>query len=455
MSIFDDPFHPDTQLRGCTCGHHNSQAEHDQAKVATLSSEDHYLARVIESAVVRSLFPEDDKRRAFMRAIGGATALSAISGFFPLGAATALAAEPIGALEKKQVNVGFLPITCSTPILLGQVLGLYEKQGLQVKLHKAAGWAGIRDKSLSGEFDAAHMLAPMALGLRLGLSANPAPLVTPLFENLNGSSLVLASKHKGSRDPKAWKGFKFAVPFELSIQNFLLREHLLASGLDPEKDVKISPMPPPEMLAGLRSGAIDGFFGAEPFGQRAVQDGIGFIHLISAELWDGHPCCTFTTSESLLKEAPNTFAALFRAIIQATIFTEKVENMPKVTTALSAPEFLNQPVAVIEQVLTGRYADGLGNNKVATRRVAFEPFPWQSIGVWILHEMKRWGYIKKDADFKQVAESVFLATDARKHMIDAGVRPAKVNSRKHVILGSEFDPDKPDVYFRALPAVKS
>lgn len=368
-----------------------------------------------------------------------------------MAAATAIAAEPQAAPEKKQLTIGFLPITCATPILLGQILGLYEKEGLKVKLVKAAGWPGIKEKTLSNEFDASHMLAPLALGTRLGIGGPPNQLVTPLLENLNGSSLTLAIKHKANRDPKQWKGLKFGIPSDLSVQNMLLREYLLQNGLNPERDVQIRAMPPAEMMSNMRSGEIDGFLGAEPFGQRAVHDGIGFIHLLSAELWDGHPCCVFATSEHLLKDQPNTFAALFRSIIEATRYTDKQENWPKVTAALSAPEFLNQPVPVIEQVLAGKYSDGLGNTKTFPRRVVFEPFPWQSMAVWLMFELKRWGYLKKDVDYKKIAESVFLATDARKHMLDLGLRPGKTNSRKHIILGKEFDSEQPDTYFKNLP----
>ncbi len=455
MSIFNDPLDPKIDLARCTCGVHQSQHDHDNDAAATSSDGPATLARIVESAVVRALFPKDQDRRDFLRVVGSATAWTAISTFFPIDQALAAAAESSGPLEKKVLNIGFLPITCATPILLGKILGLYEKEGLQVKLHKAQGWGGVKEKTLNGEFDAAHMLAPLALGLRLGVDSVPTPIVAPLLENLNGNSLTLAIKHKDKRDPKQWSGFRFAIPLELSVQNFLLREYLLQNGLKPDRDVHIRAMAPGEMISSLKSGEIDGYIVAEPFGQRAVQDGIGFIHLLSSELWDGHPCCAFTTSEKLLKEAPNTFAALFRSVVRATIYTSDLQNISKVSTALAAPEYLNQPAPVIDQVLTGNYADGLGNKKTAPRRVAFEPFPWQSMGVWLLLEMKRWGYLKKDVDYKQIAESVFLATDARKHMLAAGIRPGKANSRKHFILGHEFDPERPDAYFAAVPAVNA
>ncbi len=457
MSVFNDPFDVKTKLGACSCGRHDSIEAHNLESVGAQSpaSSDQHLIRVVESAVVRALFPRDEERRAFLRAIGRATAWSAISTIFPMAAATAVAAEPVGAVEKKTLNIGYIPITCATPILLGKILGYYEKNGLDVKLHKGTnGWPGIRDKVISGEYDSAQMLAPLALGIRLGASGSPKPVVVAMMENLGGHSMIFNLKHKDKRDPKQWSGFKFGVPDELSVHNFLLREYLIKHGVNPERDVKIVPMAPPKMGESLRAGEIDAAMAPEPFGQRAVHDGIAFINLISADLWDGHPCCTFMSNEHMLKELPNTFAALFRSLIQASTFTNSLENIPKVTKELAVAEYLNQPPSVIEQVLLGKYPDGLGHNKTNSRRVAFEPFPWQSMAMWILYEMKRWGYLKKDVDYKQIAEQVFLATDARKHMLDAGVRPAKLNSRKHLIDGREFDPDQPEAYFKALPEVK-
>ena len=71
---------------------------------------------------------------------------------------------------------------------------------------------------------------------------------------------------------------------------------------------------------------------------------------------------------------------------------------------------------MIAQVLTGKFADGLGNVKNVPDRADFDPMPWQSMAVWMLTQMKRWGYVKGDVNYKQIAEQVFLLTDAKKQM---------------------------------------
>ena len=133
------------------------------------------------------------------------------------------------------------------------------------------------------------MLSPMPLAISLGAGSNPLPYTMPAVENINGQAITLAMKHKDKRDPKSWKGFKFAVPFDYSMHNYLLRYYLAEAGLDPDTDVQIRAVPPPEMVANLRAENIDGFLAPDPVNQRAVFDGVGFIHILSKEIWDGHP----------------------------------------------------------------------------------------------------------------------------------------------------------------------
>jgi hypothetical protein len=234
------------------------------------------------------IFPKDAARRAFLKSVGASTALAALSQFFPLKTATEVFAQA-GVPEKKDLKVGFIPITCATPIIMAHPMGFYTKHGLNVEVIKTAGWAVIRDKTLNKEYDAAHMLSPMPLAISLGVGSNPVPYTVPAIENINGQAITLSVKHKDKRDPKSWKGFKFAVPFDYSMHNYLLRYYLAEHGLDPDQDVQIRAVPPPEMVANLRADNIDGFLGPDPMNQRAVFDGVGFIHMLSKEIWDGHP----------------------------------------------------------------------------------------------------------------------------------------------------------------------
>ncbi|MDC4227516.1 MAG: CmpA/NrtA family ABC transporter substrate-binding protein [Candidatus Manganitrophus sp.] len=263
-------------------------------------------------------------------------------------------------MEKTALKIGFIPITCATPIIMAEPMGFYKRYGLNVELIKTAGWAVIRDKAIEKEYDAAHMLTPMPLAITLGAGSPAVPFVMPAVENINGQAITLHIKHKDKRDPKQWKGFKFAVPFDYSMHNFLLRYYVAEHGLDPDKDIQIRVLPPPEMVANLRADNLDGYLGPDPFNQRAVFDEVGFIHILSKEIWDGHPCCAFAASREFVTANPNTFAALLKAIVDATHFSSKHENRKEIADAIAPKAYLNQPQTVLEQVLTGKYADGLG-----------------------------------------------------------------------------------------------
>jgi nitrate/nitrite transport system substrate-binding protein len=460
MAIFDSPFDPNSRLKptGCSCGRHHDQAEHDhatgpQVRPAEVSQEKRYEGAVA-SAVLRAMFPKDAARRAFLRSVGGATALAAISQFFPLKTATEVFAAP-GAPEKTDLKVGFIPITCATPIIMAHPLGFYSKHGLNVEVVKTAGWAIVRDKTINKEYDASHMLSPMPIAITLGLGSQPVPFTVPAIENINGQGITLAMKHKDNRDPANWKGLKFAIPFDYSNHNYLLRYYLAEHGIDPDNDVQLRVVPPPEMVANLRADNIDGFLAPDNVCQRAIYDGVGFLHILSKEIWDGHPCCAFAASKDFITQTPNSYAALIRAIVDATAFASKAENRKQIAEAIAPANYLNQPETVIEQCLTGVYADGLGNVKTDPKRVDFDPFPWDSFAVWILTQMQRWGQIKGNVDYKAVAEQVFLATDTAELMKDMGLSPPSSGYKPFVVMGKAFDPSKPEEYLKSFKIKKA
>ena len=376
--MFKDPFDPKTLLKQrCGCGGDHAPADHARLSAVPASDEQRF-SRVVDAAVLRAVFPVDAQRRLFLKKVGAATAMAAIASVFPLATAREAFAQG-GAPEKKDLKVGFIPITCATPIIMAHPMGFYSKQGLNVEVVKTAGWAVIRDKSLAKEYDAAHMLSPMPLAISLGVGSNPVPWTMPAIENINGQAITLAIKHKDKRNPKDWKGFRFAVPFDYSMHNYLLRYYVAEHGLDPDKDISIRSVPPPEMVANLRADNIDGYLGPDPFNQRAVFDGIGFIHLLTKELWDGHPCCAFTVSKEFATQNPNAYRALLKSIIEATAYASKQENRKEIAKAIAPTNYLNQPETVLEQILTGTYADGLGGGEEGSQPHRLRPVPLEPV----------------------------------------------------------------------------
>jgi nitrate/nitrite transport system substrate-binding protein len=158
----------------------------------------------------------------------------------------------------------------------------------------------------------------------------------------------------------------------------------------------------------------------------------------------------FAASKEFVTQTPNTYAALLKAIIDATAFATKAENRKQIAEAIAPANYINQPVTVPEQILTGTFADGLGNVQKVPNRVDFDPFPWESFAVWIMTQMKRWGQIKGEVDYAGVAKQVFLATDTTRLMREVGLTPPTSTTKKFSVMGKEFDPAKPDEYVKSF-----
>lgn len=445
------PYDHTARLGGCACGQHASEDEHQQARQPIETKTDQASHDFIEAALVKAIFPNEITRRQFLQTVGAGTAWAAISALLPIQSLQAMALEK-QPLEKKNLKIGFIPISCATPLIMADPMDLYKAQGLDVQLQKIAGWALVRDRMLNKELDASHFLAPMPLFISMGLGSSPQPMRVAAIQNTNGQALTLALKHKGNRNPKNWKGFKFAIPFEYSMHNFLLRYYLAEHGLNPDQDIQIRVTPPAEMIANLRAGNIDGFLGPDPFNQRAVYEEVGFIHLLSKEIWNGHPCCTFGSSQQFIQQNPNTFAALYRAILKAASLANQPQNLMHISKVISKPRYLNQPEIVVRQTLTGRFADGLGNVIHQPDRTGFDPMPWDSMAIWILTQMKRWGYLKANVNYQEIANQIFLMTDAEKQMKQSGLfHPREYQHRKKImVMGKVFDPKQADAYVNSF-----
>jgi nitrate/nitrite transport system substrate-binding protein len=441
-----DPFDPDISIK------HGGKPLSEKPEARVVQSNEDVVERAVESSVVRAIFGGDDlSRRRFMKRVGAATAMAVISSVFPMDAAKAWAKDKGPVPEKKALKIGFIPITCATPIIMAEPMGFYAKHGLEgTHVIKAAGWAMVRDWAVSKQVDCAHMLSPMPLALTLGAGSKAVPFYMPAVENINGQAITLHKKHKNVKTAKEMKGFTFCVPFDYSMHNFLLRYYLAEGGVDPDRDVKIRVVPPPEMVANLRAGNVDGYLAPDPFNQRAVYENAGFIFKLTRDIWEGHPCCAFACSQEFATTMPNTFKAVFKSIVDATHYAHQAKNRKEIAKAISPRNYLNQPKVVVEQVLTGQFPNGLGQTMDVPDRIDFDPFPWNSMAVWILTQMKRWGYIKGDVNYKQIAEQVYLASECGKVMSQEGFTPPSETYKKHVIMGKTFDPNQPEQYIKSF-----
>src|SRR5688500_16099220 len=186
-----------------------------------LTSDEHFEQTVERSVVEAVLTAAGPTRRQVWAGMGGAALAALIAEVSPLAKLTAFAADPVGKPEKKDVTIGFIPITCGTPIIMAEPLGFYKKHGLNASVKRAAGWAMIRDWTVNKEVDAAHMLTPMPLAITLGAGSVPTPIYMPAVENINGQAITLHVKHKNVKTASEMKGFRFCVPFDFSMHNYL------------------------------------------------------------------------------------------------------------------------------------------------------------------------------------------------------------------------------------------
>ncbi|MGD1932606.1 MAG: ABC transporter substrate-binding protein [Leptolyngbyaceae cyanobacterium] len=399
-------------------------------------------------------------RREFMRnmAVGAAlVALASCNGGGGNEPAAEDDAAPVDAsgLEKTDLQIGFIPITCASPIIMSEPLGFYEKHGLNATVVKMPSWGAVRDSAIAGELDAYHMLAPMPIAMTLGLGSASFGVKLASIENINGQAITVANRHKGNiNGPADFKGFTFGVPFPYSMHNLLLRYYLATGGIDPDVDVQIRPVPPPDSIAQMVAGDIDAYLMPDPFNQRAVYEGEGFIHMITKELWPGHPCCAFAASDEWIDANPNTFRALNKAIVEATGYASDPANRVEIAAAISERAFLNQPVEVVEAVLTGNYDDGNGNTLSVPDRIDFDPYPWQSFANWISSQLVRWdlqgdgvaGQVIPETGYDEVGQDIFLTDLARELASELGQAPPDEIYRTEELEFDTFDPAEPEAY---------
>ncbi len=352
-------------------------------------------------------------------------------------------------LEKTNLKIGFIPITCATPIIMSAPLGFYDKYGLKVELVKMKSWEQIRDSAIAGELDAYHMLSPMPLAMSLGLDSLAFPINLVSIQNINGNAITVGMKHRGKvTKPEDFKGFKIAIPFVYSMHNLLLRYYLAAGKINPDKDVEIMTIPPAEMMRKLETGEIDAMIVAEPFNQLAVTKKIGFIHILSRDIWPGHPCCSFAASQQWISQNPNTFRALNKAIIDSSIYAQNPLHRREIAQAISAPEYINVPEGILIEILTGRFPDGNGTIKNFPDRIDFDPYPWKSFSYWITSQLVRWNLLANNIDHENIADEVFLTSLARQIAKQLGQTPPTIILRYEQLKYDTFDPSEPEEYAR-------
>ena len=273
----------------------------------------------------------------------------------------------------RPLRVGFVPLTDCAPLVIAQELGLYRKHGLRVKLERELGWATVRDKIIHGELEAAHALAAMPVAATLGLGSIACDCLTALVLNLNGNAITLSNElwKRGVRDGETLhveikrsfrdKILTFGAVFPFSSHRHLLRKWLASHGIDPERDVRIVVVPPPQMAANLKAGHLDGFCVGEPWNSVTVQSRAGWCVATSAELDPGHPEKALMVRREFAVKHAHEHVALVAALLEACEFCAAPENHGRISATLARPEFVGVPAEILRRGMGGKLRFGREN----------------------------------------------------------------------------------------------
>jgi nitrate/nitrite transport system substrate-binding protein len=365
--------------------------------------------------------PGQNSRRDFMKQAGAILGTAGIMSMVPLGTRAAAWAGGSDAPELKEVKVGFIPLTDCASVVIASVMKFDEKYGIKIIPSKEASWAGVRDKLANGELHAAHVLYGLIYGVHLGIGGQKKDMSVLMTLNNNGQGITLSNqlRDKGVTNGAALKklvdtekrDYTFAQTFPTGTHAMWLYYWLANYGINPLNDVKIITVPPPQMVANMRVGNMDGFCVGEPWNNRAIYDKIGFSAATTQDIWKDHPEKVLGCTAEFTQKYPNTSRALIMAVLEASKYIDDMANRHKVAEIIADKAYINCPVEVIDQRLAGKYEDGLGKKWNDPNYMKFfndgaVNFPYLSDGMWFLTQHKRWGLLKEDPDYLAVAKKI-------------------------------------------------
>ena len=365
--------------------------------------------------------------------------------------------------EKEEVKIGFIPLTDCASVVMASVLGIDKKYGVKIVPSKEASWAGVRDKLVNGDLDFAHVLYGLVYGVHLGIAGPKKDMAVLMTLNNNGQAISLSKKlaDKGAVDGPSLaklmaaekREYTFAQTFPTGTHAMWLNYWLAAHGVSPIQDVKSIVVPPPQMVANMRIGNMDGFCVGEPWNQRAIMDGIGVTAITTQDIWKDHPEKVLGTTADFVKKYPNTARAVTAAILEASKWIDTgLQNKNKMAETIADKSYVNTNVDAINQRILGRYTNGMGKSWDDPNFMKFYNdgavnFPYLSDGMWFLTQQKRWGLLKEHPDYLKVATDI-NRIDIYKQAAAASKTPVPASSMRTSKLmdGVVWDGKNPGAY---------
>ena len=309
------------------------------------------------------------------------------------------------------LTLGFMPLTDCAPLVVAQAKGFFDKEGLAVSLQREASWATLRDKLAVGVVDGAHLLAPLALAMSLGVGSDRTPVIAPFALNVGGAAMTLSTRLAAAVRDGGARGLAtliarrraqqsspltFATVFPYSIHNYLLRDWLAQARIKPDEDVRLTVVPPARSAELLADGVIEGFCAGQPWSEVAVRSGAGRIVMRASEFAPEAPDKVFATTTAWAQAHPNQLQALLRALLQACAWIDAPANAGELAALLARPEYVGVDAEII--------AVGLGDIRFY-RDGANRPEPAHAR--WLLEQMTRWEQVESTAETVALAAGVY------------------------------------------------
>ena len=326
------------------------------------------------------------------------------------------------------IKLGIIPLTDCAPLVIAFEKGIFKKYGLNVQISKEASWANVRDKLLTGELQGAHCLFGMPFSVYTGVGGNPgSELPIAMMLNNNGQCITLSkdfcgkikphditSVSKAVKELSATKELSFAGTFPGGTHDTWLRYWLAASGVDQNK-VKIITIPPPQMVANMKVGNMDGFCVGEPWNQVAVKQETGFTHLATQDIWKNHPEKALVLNKTFSETKREDLKKIMKAILEASLWLDDMNNRDEAAEIIGRPSYVNAPAAEIATRLKGVYDLGCDygqytyeDDYMVFHRNGETNFPRKAYGIWYLAQYVRFKYLAKEPDYNAIADKLIL-----------------------------------------------
>ncbi|MEP0856303.1 nitrate ABC transporter ATP-binding protein [Trichocoleus sp. DQ-U1] len=371
-------------------------------------------------------------------------------------------------LEKVNLEIGFIPLTDCAPLVVAKEKGFFAKHGLEdVTLNREPSWKAIAQGVATGRLDAAQMVAGMPMAMTLGADGPPMPVCTAMTLSRNGNAITF-SKDLYDRGVRTLADFKEAIaqtPDKIhtlgvvhpaSMHNMMLRYWLASGGIDPDRDVSLTVIPPAQMVANLKSGSIDGYCVGEPWNSRAVHEKLGFVIATDMELWAGHPEKVLGCQEEWANKYPQTHIALIKALLEACEYCDDRRNREEIVNLLCQPQYIGSAPEYTRPGFIDPYIRGTGAAPEQMLRynqffVDKANFPEPEEGLWVMTQLARWGIVPFPKNWLEIQERVRRIDVFREAARELGLMDiGRDRAPMQMFDGTIFNPDDPIKYLNSL-----